>query len=137
MYPKMSPICWKCKKKEGTYYHMWWSCPEARKYWLKIKEWLQGITNEQLELEPELFQLGIFKKKYVKSTKYLLLYILTAARIAFAQCWKQPSIPSEKLIIQKVMSCAEMDTLTLSLKDKEASIFYKVWEQWYNWIERR
>uniref|UniRef100_A0A2D4G4D1 Reverse transcriptase zinc-binding domain-containing protein n=1 Tax=Micrurus corallinus TaxID=54390 RepID=A0A2D4G4D1_MICCO len=63
VYPNRSLNCWKCKKKEGTYCHMWWSCKEPQKYWLRIKNWLEEITKEQIELKPELFLLGISRKK--------------------------------------------------------------------------
>uniref|UniRef100_A0A2D4M2G6 Uncharacterized protein n=1 Tax=Micrurus spixii TaxID=129469 RepID=A0A2D4M2G6_9SAUR len=71
------------KKKERTYCHMWWSCKESQKYWLRIKKWLEEIMKKQIELKPELFLLGIFRKKHGEKVKYKILHILTAARLAF------------------------------------------------------
>lgn len=25
-----NPMCWKCKKEIGTYFHMWWTCQMAK-----------------------------------------------------------------------------------------------------------
>uniref|UniRef100_A0A670ZPK2 Reverse transcriptase zinc-binding domain-containing protein n=1 Tax=Pseudonaja textilis TaxID=8673 RepID=A0A670ZPK2_PSETE len=77
MHPNMSPHCWKCRKKEGTFFHMWWSCAETQKYWKKIKTWLEEITKEQIEYKPESFLLGIFDKQISKKTKYITIHILT------------------------------------------------------------
>uniref|UniRef100_A0A2D4M7V7 Reverse transcriptase zinc-binding domain-containing protein n=1 Tax=Micrurus spixii TaxID=129469 RepID=A0A2D4M7V7_9SAUR len=99
MYPNMKPACWKNKKTQSTFYHMWWSCPEAQRYWTKIRQWLQEIVKEQIEFEQELFMLGIFKKKYEKKIKCIVLHILTAARISYAQCWKHSYTTPDELVI--------------------------------------
>uniref|UniRef100_A0A2D4EZ94 Reverse transcriptase zinc-binding domain-containing protein n=1 Tax=Micrurus corallinus TaxID=54390 RepID=A0A2D4EZ94_MICCO len=135
MSPNMNLNCWKCKKNQGTFYHMWWSCKEAQRYWRRIKKWLEEITAEQIEMKPEFFLLGISYRQFPKKIKYINLHILTAARLSYAQCWKQPDIPTEEMTIQKIANCEEMDKLTLALKDKESSEYYKSWSCWYDWIE--
>uniref|UniRef100_A0A670ZNF7 Reverse transcriptase zinc-binding domain-containing protein n=1 Tax=Pseudonaja textilis TaxID=8673 RepID=A0A670ZNF7_PSETE len=137
MHPNMSPYCWKCKKKEGTFFHMWWTCTETQNYWKKIQTWLEEITKEQIEYKPESFLLGIFDKQISKKAKYITIHILTAARLAFAQYWKQHQIPSDEMIIDKISKCAEMDKLTLALKNKDTSQYYDSWNCWYNWINHR
>uniref|UniRef100_A0A670YIT1 VPS53 subunit of GARP complex n=1 Tax=Pseudonaja textilis TaxID=8673 RepID=A0A670YIT1_PSETE len=69
--------------------------------------------------------------------KYVTIHILTAARLAFAQCWKSSYIPAEQMVIQKICDCAEMDKLTIALKNKESSTFYDNWNSWYNWLFQR
>uniref|UniRef100_A0A670ZAD8 Reverse transcriptase domain-containing protein n=1 Tax=Pseudonaja textilis TaxID=8673 RepID=A0A670ZAD8_PSETE len=133
MNTNSSPKCWKCKNIEGTYFHMWWTCKEAQKYWQKIRKWLEEITKEQIEYKPEFFLLGISDKHFPKKTKYIIIHILTAARLAFAQCWKSSCLPTDQLVIQKICDCAEMDNLTIALKNKESSAFDNNWNAWYNW----
>uniref|UniRef100_A0A2D4IQL6 Reverse transcriptase zinc-binding domain-containing protein n=1 Tax=Micrurus lemniscatus lemniscatus TaxID=129467 RepID=A0A2D4IQL6_MICLE len=115
MYSNRKPECWKCKQKDETFFHMWWQCPKARKYWAKIQRWLQEITEYQLELKPELFLLGRIKGKFSKQIQYIILHMITAARIVFAQSWKLENIPSEEM----------------------ESEYYAVWDKWYKWIAHR
>uniref|UniRef100_A0A670Z8X3 Reverse transcriptase zinc-binding domain-containing protein n=1 Tax=Pseudonaja textilis TaxID=8673 RepID=A0A670Z8X3_PSETE len=90
MNPNMSSRCWKCKSPEGTFFHTWWSCKTTQKFWQKIRKWLEEITKEQIDYKPEFFLLGISDRYLSKKTKYVIIHILTAARLAFAQCWKLP-----------------------------------------------
>lgn len=45
--------------------------------------------------------------------------------------------PTEEMLINKVMECAEMDRLTYRLKEKEENIFFKSWNLFYNWLNKR
>uniref|UniRef100_A0A2H6N1L4 Uncharacterized protein n=1 Tax=Micrurus carvalhoi TaxID=3147026 RepID=A0A2H6N1L4_9SAUR len=105
---------------------MWWLCHETRT-WIQIKNWLQEITGYQSGLRLETFLLGIIKDRLPKEVKYLLLHITTATRIAFAQVWKTPNTPNEELIIHKITESAEMNMLTLRLKEKDDSEFFLIW----------
>ncbi|KAF7244640.1 hypothetical protein EYD10_09237 [Varanus komodoensis] len=137
MYPNMSNRCWKCKHKSGTFYHMWWTCDKAKKYWIKIHKWLEEMLQKPLTFKPEVFLLGIVPDDLSKQAMYLTLHVTTAARIAFAQHWKSEEPPTDELILKKILDCAEMDRLTLSLKEKEDTDFYQTWDSFYHWLEKR
>uniref|UniRef100_A0A2D4PVR6 Uncharacterized protein n=1 Tax=Micrurus surinamensis TaxID=129470 RepID=A0A2D4PVR6_MICSU len=106
---------------------MWWTCMKARKYWTKIHTWLENM-------KPETFLLGMIQGNYSKGNTYLVLHILTAARIAYAQCWKNPEIPADNIIIKKILECAEMYKLTLKIKGKEVLDYFITWELFYKWL---
>lgn len=40
MFPNVASKCWKCRNKEGTYYHMWWTCDRVKNYWEKKNSWM-------------------------------------------------------------------------------------------------
>uniref|UniRef100_A0A2D4IHE8 Uncharacterized protein n=1 Tax=Micrurus lemniscatus lemniscatus TaxID=129467 RepID=A0A2D4IHE8_MICLE len=100
-------------------------CVKARKYWSKIHTWLEKMIKQHIDLKPEIFLLGIMPEGYDKGTIYLILHVLTTVRIVFAQYWKNENTPSDEDVIQKILDCAEMDRLTLKIKDKEDTEYYQ------------
>ncbi|XP_060547100.1 uncharacterized protein LOC117662428 [Pantherophis guttatus] len=95
------------------------------------------IIGETFELDPKIFLLGILKTEMGKKKKYLAVHITTAARISFAQQWKEKKIPTKEQVIGKIMECAEMNKLTLEINDREDTDYYSVWDKWYGWLEKR
>lgn len=43
MYRNQDKKCWKCKEKEGNFYHMWWTCTMVKAYWDIIYNELKKI----------------------------------------------------------------------------------------------
>uniref|UniRef100_A0A2D4P6Y3 Uncharacterized protein n=2 Tax=Micrurus TaxID=8634 RepID=A0A2D4P6Y3_MICSU len=60
--------------------------------------------------------LGITTEGYNKGSIYLILHILTAARMVYAQQWKSENTSSEREIIKKILVCAELDRLNVRTK---------------------
>uniref|UniRef100_A0A2D4NVC3 Uncharacterized protein n=1 Tax=Micrurus surinamensis TaxID=129470 RepID=A0A2D4NVC3_MICSU len=104
----VSPKCWKCQDLPGRFY-MWGMCNHARHYWRLIQAWIEQIAGEHIQFKPELFLLGIITEGHSKGTAYLILQVLTAARMVYAQYWKNQSIPPNREIIRKTTACAESD----------------------------
>lgn len=44
--PQISPLCGKCKKEVGTYYHCIWHCPLIARYWKNIAKELSSIFDK-------------------------------------------------------------------------------------------
>uniref|UniRef100_A0A670XXR4 Immunoglobulin superfamily member 22 n=1 Tax=Pseudonaja textilis TaxID=8673 RepID=A0A670XXR4_PSETE len=84
---------------------MWWTCGDAKKYWTKIHMWLEKMTKNHIDLKPEIFLLGILPEIYSKDLKYLIVNVLTAARIVFAKNWTSEKIPSQEENIKKILEC--------------------------------
>ncbi|XP_060542377.1 uncharacterized protein C21orf62 homolog isoform X1 [Pantherophis guttatus] len=137
MFPNVHPNCWKCGHGQGTFFHMWWTCPEAKRYWSKIRRWLKDIIKEEIDLNPEIFLLGMVKKGHGKEKVHLLIHITTAARLAYAQYWKKKDLPPDDLIISKILECTEISKLTHEINDDENSDYDTVWGRWYEWINDR
>uniref|UniRef100_A0A2D4M009 Reverse transcriptase zinc-binding domain-containing protein n=1 Tax=Micrurus spixii TaxID=129469 RepID=A0A2D4M009_9SAUR len=76
MYPKVNSTCWKCKGNNGTFFHLWWKCPEITKFWIRIKVWIEEIIQDRLKWKLELFLLGIIKRDYSLRVRYLIIHIL-------------------------------------------------------------
>uniref|UniRef100_A0A2D4LGD4 Reverse transcriptase zinc-binding domain-containing protein n=1 Tax=Micrurus spixii TaxID=129469 RepID=A0A2D4LGD4_9SAUR len=95
MFKDKSAKCWKCHQTPETYYHMWWSCIEAKRYWTKIHTWLEKMIKQHIDLKSEIFLLGMVPEGYSKEKTYLIIHVLTAASIVFAQNWKNDKISIE------------------------------------------
>ena len=99
----------------------------ASRSWVKFKK--------HVDFRPELFLLGIIPESVHRQNVYLILHILTAARIIYAQYWKNEGTPTDQEIIKKILDCAEMDRLTLKIKAKEDTKYYQTWNLSYQWLE--
>ena len=64
------------------------------------------------------------RKKY----GYLMLYMITAARILYAQYWKKEHIPTIEEWMFKLLKLAQMAKLTILMKDKNISRFKELWQ---------
>ena len=117
MYTDVSNKCWKCEIQVGSYYHMWWSCGVAKKYWKRVHAMLQQILLCKVPLIPELFLLSMIPDNIDKSKEHIVIYIITAARIMYARNWKSSTVPNQDLI-EKIREIAEMDILSEVIKDQ-------------------
>lgn len=67
--------------------------------------------------------------------RVLLWYMITAARLIFAQHWKQEKIPETWHWIQKMMPMIEMDKLTRKSREQGADGFYEDWNKFKDYME--
>ncbi|KAF7239035.1 LINE-1 retrotransposable element ORF2 protein [Varanus komodoensis] len=116
-----------------------------------LKEWIPLRNKRILYLEGHDLQMGWHAYMWYEKCKahgivpddvgnqamYLILHVTTATRIALAQHWKSEEPPTNELILKKILDCAEMGRLTLSLKEKEDTDFYQTWNSFYYWLEKR
>uniref|UniRef100_A0A2D4M4I4 Uncharacterized protein n=1 Tax=Micrurus spixii TaxID=129469 RepID=A0A2D4M4I4_9SAUR len=98
---------------------------------------MEKMTKQHIDFKPELFLLGIIPETYSKELKYLIVNVLTAARIVFAKNWKNEKIPMQEEVIKKIMDCAEMSKLTFEIREQEDKEFYLIWDLFYQWYEKK
>ena len=88
MFKNVSNLCWKCSQGVGSFYHLWWTCGKAKEFWNQIHTAIQNILKIRIIKKPELFLLGIMEEELEKNYGNLLLHMITAARMVYAQYWK-------------------------------------------------
>ena len=71
MYKNLSNKCWKCEKKVGSFYHMWWMCSRAKDFWKMIHEMIEKILGVKFTLTPEIFLLNILPATLEKNKDLL------------------------------------------------------------------
>ena len=65
----------------------------------------------------------------------LFLYMITAARLLYAQKWKNEIIPTVNEWIIKMMELAEMATLTTIIKEGSATKFIVDWKHFVEFVQ--
>ncbi|KAG8137321.1 hypothetical protein E2320_004571, partial [Naja naja] len=66
---KYTNVCWRCKKKVGTYKHMWWDCDSAQKIWDMVFREISALLNVNLDMSPRIALLLLVEKQDINETK--------------------------------------------------------------------
>lgn len=56
-YPNLPSTCWRCNTADGTFLHIWWSCPLIQPYWTEIHSLISQITTYTPDFTPAQFLL--------------------------------------------------------------------------------
>ena len=59
------------------------------------------MTKQEIPFKPEIFLLGLIPNNINKQSYYIISHVLTSARLAWAQVWKEGDPPKDELIIKK------------------------------------
>ena len=59
MDPDTSDACWHGCGERGSMMHMFWECPEVKRFWAGTLQTLYAITNERISASPEMCLLGL------------------------------------------------------------------------------
>jgi len=129
-------ICWKCNNKKGSFYHIWWSCEKAKRYWTKINKYISEILGFDIQMKPEIYLLGKIEDIMIKRQNILFLYLSTAARVNYAQYWKEEKIPTKEEWIMKLMELMQIDRLTNLIKGKETGKHKEIWDPFTDYIKK-
>lgn len=111
-----STKCWKSQAHKGFFYHMWQICNKTKKSWTEIYRKISKVLKCNLQKNPEMFLLELNMKTINIIDRVPLRYMITAARILYAQFWKQEKILDTWEWIQNFLQLIKMDKLTRKLK---------------------
>lgn len=105
MNNKVSNKCWKCQEKEGSFYHMWWTCIKAKHFWMEIHKEMMKILGYSIYKTPEKFLVGLNLETMLAKDRTLIWYTVSAARMVYAKDWKQDKVPEIEGWLQKNDTC--------------------------------
>uniref|UniRef100_A0A670I4H7 Reverse transcriptase domain-containing protein n=1 Tax=Podarcis muralis TaxID=64176 RepID=A0A670I4H7_PODMU len=120
--------CWKCKEREGTFYHMWWECQKVTGFWESVYDEMKKMLRYTFNKRPEAFLLGLVGTEIKKKDYKLFQYATTAARVLIAKNWKQESLPTTEEWRYKLLEYVEMDRMTCKVRYTKDQRFAKNWE---------
>ncbi|XP_062836077.1 CMP-N-acetylneuraminate-beta-galactosamide-alpha-2,3-sialyltransferase 1 isoform X1 [Anolis carolinensis] len=134
----MNTKCWKCGEEEGTFFHIWWKCRKAKKFWSTIHESLQKIIEKRFNKLPETYLLGISNFPPGSNEEKIVTYLTTAARITYGRYWRQKEIPSEIEWLIKVSEIKNSDRLTFLMAKQQGKPRKETnWQQVEKYINRK
>ena len=99
-----------------------------------VQVMLQEMLNVSIPFLPELFLLNMVTSVANPKFRYLIVHIVTAARMLYAQMWKQDDIPSKVNLILKIYELIEMDVLTERLREGNVKRRIESWQPFYDWV---
>uniref|UniRef100_A0A670HXR6 Reverse transcriptase domain-containing protein n=1 Tax=Podarcis muralis TaxID=64176 RepID=A0A670HXR6_PODMU len=136
MYKTGDKRCWKCKKKEGDFHHMWWSCEEVKRFWGSIYDELKKILKYTFPKKPEAFLLGMVGEEIRKEDQTMFQYATTAARLLLAQNWKSSKIPTISEWQNKLFEYSELAKMTQKIRHQSNKIFINDWNKFISYMEK-
>lgn len=131
MFPNTPSNCWRCNDNDGSFLHIWWSCPKIQEFWKTIHRYTQQISKIFIEFSPaQLLLHHSFapRKLYFKS---LAMHMINAAKLCIPCHWKSPELPSVKEWLLRIKKIAEMEELIHRAKDSPQT-FNKTWACWHH-----
>uniref|UniRef100_A0A670HV34 Reverse transcriptase domain-containing protein n=1 Tax=Podarcis muralis TaxID=64176 RepID=A0A670HV34_PODMU len=135
MYKTSHKNCWKCRTKEGNFFHMWWTCEEMKKYWELIYNEMKKIFKYTFPKRPEAFLLGIVGDEIKKEDKVLFQYATTAARLLIAQNWKSPNTPTIEEWQIKLFDFVSLAKLTQRIRNQKKAKLVNDWNKFLTYME--
>uniref|UniRef100_A0A670IZE6 Reverse transcriptase domain-containing protein n=1 Tax=Podarcis muralis TaxID=64176 RepID=A0A670IZE6_PODMU len=128
--------CWKCREREGSFYHMWWECQKVKEFWEGVYNELKKILRYTFVKKPEAFLLGMIGREIRKKDHRFFQYATSAARILIAQNWKSENLPTIEEWRAKLLDYAEMDKMTGKIRYSKDQRFIEEWENFTNYLEK-
>ena len=110
---------------------------KKQKFWIQVWEMVKEIVQQKLSFKPEMLLLNIMPEIIDKKIKYSLLYIFTAARLLWAQKWKNVETPTMDELLKTLLDIAELDILSEALWDQPRDFVKQSWKLIYNWTQKK
>lgn len=109
---------WRGCGQVGDYVHMFWDCPKITEYWKNIKTQIEGILNENIDLDLQIFLLGIIPKNVPARKRKIIRMLIIIAKKMITMSWLEPQPPSVKKWWDRVEDVMGMEEVTARLQNR-------------------
>lgn len=97
----------------GTFWHMVWSCPKLKPFWLAVATTLSDVTGLNVPVDPQILLLSHLEDiEGDRYSKLCLTFALYYARREILMVWKKaepPTLASWKRSVNMVTSPVQID----------------------------
>lgn len=130
-----SPNCQRCKIKEGTFLHMFWSCEKINNFWKAIHSFTKAVLELEFEMIPCVYLLNVINNYHLDQKKCrLLIAISYFAKKCILLWWKNELAPTFSLFIEQISQFLPLEKLTLQNHNKE-DLFHDLWHPLFSHLE--
>uniref|UniRef100_A0A8C5MA17 Reverse transcriptase domain-containing protein n=1 Tax=Leptobrachium leishanense TaxID=445787 RepID=A0A8C5MA17_9ANUR len=129
LFPQTPSVCWRCNNSEGTFLHIWWSCPPLMGFWRKIHDAILRVTGVDLSLSPACFLLFHIALPLKNLKRSVLMSMLLAARSLIPILWRTDRTPSIEEWMGRVEALRSLDHREMADRGLQAEFATK----WYYW----
>lgn len=129
--PGASPQWFRGCGMDGTMFHIWWTCPKVRKFWIRTYKFIYSLTQVNLIKSPLQALLGCPVEGTSKHIRRLIAFIFIASRISIAKSWKSSTIPFH--LLKYKLSWIMVNERLSAILNKVA-LFDKIWDPWINYL---
>lgn len=90
----MDARCWRGCGQQGTFLHLWWTCPVIKPFWEAIAPWIEKLTPRPMEFTPLYFLFHGMPRPMKTYKKSIIPHLLNAAKLLVPRFWKQALFPT-------------------------------------------
>lgn len=122
--------CQRCRQEVDTFWHMVWSCPKLRPFWMAVASTLSNVTGLNIPVDPQILLLSHLED--VEGDRYCklcLTFSLYYARREILLRWKLEEPPTLALWRRSVTSVLPLYRMTYESRQCPGK-FDKIWSSW-------
>ena len=132
---RVSPLCIKCNRSNGTYIHYFWECYMIKRFWNNIARELSTIFSVKVRKDPGLFILGLPSKTLSLSRTDFKLCdkLLFLARRCILGRWISDKPPTVTQWYQETFKVLPLEKLTARMKGDDG-LFERTWSTYLRYL---
>lgn len=129
-----SQFCWRGCSEMGSMAHIWWLCPEMKRFWGEVRKFIKVITNLDVPNDPWicLFHMSDMPTKTYLRT--LLPHLIDAAKSLIPKYWQRKERPKMREWFNKINEIQCLEYLRFSEGTKMGA-FETKWKDWEKFKE--
>ncbi len=128
LYPSISPLCDRCKSADGTYGHIFWSCPEVSEFWKSIFRLYSHAFENEINVDADLAIFGCSDQAltWPQNQQLSLVFGMVLAKRVSLMEWKSTLPPSFFKWLAEMVSALKLERLRFS-RPGRLKMFDKIW----------
>ncbi len=128
LYPSISPLCDRCKSADGTYGHIFWSCPEVSEFWKGVFRLYSHTFENEINVDADLAIFGCSDQAltWPQNQQLSLVFGMVLAKRMILMEWKSTLPPSFFKWLAEMVSALKLERLRFSRAGR-LKMFDKIW----------